>query len=153
MPSPVAAKRRFYRNELYRISGPRGARLDRAKQANKVVSLRSDSDKALNDRTEWLMDPAHSDIQGIDTKMGKRGRKPRMSRRKFKAYRRRFNRQSKRKRRADLRQTAKVRTRIRYKTPHSFKVRNQWMRDPASADIMGIDNKRAMGKRRRRSMS
>ena len=73
----------------------------------------------------------------------------------YKGARRRFMRRSKRKRMADRRQTAKLSTRLRYKTPRSMMIRMIWIRDPAQADIRGIDTvrkRRGIGRRRSRSM-
>ena len=71
----------------------------------------------------------------------------------YKGAKRRFARRSKRKRRADLRQTAKLTTRLRTKTPRAMMIRAIWIRDPAAADIRGIDTRRrGMGRRRKGSL-
>ena len=68
----------------------------------------------------------------------------------YKGARRRFGRRSRRKRRADLGKTAKMTTRLRTKTPRAMMIRMIWIRDPAAADIRGIDTKRRRGVGRRR---
>ena len=73
----------------------------------------------------------------------------------YRGARRRFARRSKRMRMADRRQTARLSTRLRYKSPRSMMIRAIWIRDPAAADIRGIDTfrrRRGMGRRRRRGM-
>ena len=71
----------------------------------------------------------------------------------YKGAQRRFQKRSKRKRRADLRKTAKLTTRLRTKSPRAMMIRQIWIRDPGAADIRGIDTRRkGMGRRRRRSM-
>ena len=72
----------------------------------------------------------------------------------YKGAKRRFMRRSKRKRMADRRQTAKLTTRLRHKTPRAMMIRAIWVRDPAAADIRGVDTvrkRRGMGRRRSRS--
>jgi len=68
----------------------------------------------------------------------------------YKGAQRRFRRRSRRKRQADLRKTAKLTTRLRSKSARSYMIRAIWIRDPAAADIRGIDTKprRGIGKRR-----
>ena len=68
----------------------------------------------------------------------------------YKGARRRFTRRSRRKRTADRRRTAKLTTRLRTKTPRAMMIRMIWIRDPAAADIRGIDTRRrGMGRRRK----
>ena len=72
----------------------------------------------------------------------------------YRGAQRRFRRRSKRKRRQDLRKTAKLTTRLRYKSPRAMMIRQIWIRDPGAADIRGIDTRRkGMGRRRSRSRS
>ncbi len=68
----------------------------------------------------------------------------------YKGAQGRFRRRSRRKRRADLRKTAKLTTRLRTKTPRAMMIRMIWIRDPAAADIRGVDTKRRRGVGRRR---
>ena len=146
----IRSKRRYYTSVL-EGRGMRSARADRSRTARRVIRLSSNSHDARLARSEWVADPSRFDLAGIDTRSGGRKRKRRRGDRTFMAYQRRFQTHgTKEGRRVDRQRRARRTTRVKLNTPRAIVIKEMWIANPGSADLVGIDTprRRSMGRRR-----
>ena len=147
----VYPKDRYYNMRLEE-HGQKEAKADRGRTAKKIISLRSNTKRARRKRAQWAKDPSKLDLAGIDTKPGGRRFAPEFELTR-KDLEKRFGRRSSKRKRADRMRTAKPqsRTMVKHRTEHALETRREFLRDPSTVDISGIDTKRTYKKRSRRN--